>query len=126
MCLLGPIFSTGPMVGLEEDHLGVSLLDRKVGSCGLRPGDDTKLMRIWVCQGWRYRRVFLHLDGLLEWADLGGPQLPTQLPSEVSIYSGTWTYFSGVCFSHIFSLLSHSSEKHLLTFLTQDRVYQHH
>lgn len=51
MCLLGPGFSTGPMVGLEEAHLDVSLLDRKVGSCGLRPGGDTKLMRSWVWQG---------------------------------------------------------------------------
>lgn len=37
MCLLGPMFGTGPTVDLVDVHLGVSLSDRKFGSHELRP-----------------------------------------------------------------------------------------
>lgn len=69
MCLLGSVFVTGPVVGLEEAHRGVSLLDRKAGSCGLRPGDDVKLTR--VCQMQGNRRISLHPDGLWGGLTLG-------------------------------------------------------
>lgn len=34
MCLVGPVFSTGPAVGLADVHLGLSLSDRRLGLVG--------------------------------------------------------------------------------------------
>lgn len=91
-------------------------LDRKVWSCGLRHGDDTKLMRVRQRRG--DRRVSLHPGGLQGWAGLGGPQLPTHHPLRwMSTLAPGLPSLGSVSLTFSHSSLTVAGQ-HLLPFLT--------